>query len=56
MISVDHDLSDSVNKGCDSSVCDFRIDVDTEICSHNVIRWFINDPAKGNVVAQFWND
>jgi hypothetical protein len=30
VISAYLHLSDSVNKGCDSSVCDFRNDVDTE--------------------------
>ena len=56
MISVCHDLSDSVIKGCDSSVYGFRNDVDTEIRSQNVIGWLINAPAKGDMVAQFFGD
>jgi hypothetical protein len=50
------DLFDIVKKGCDSSVYDFGNDVDTEIRSQNVIRWLINAPAKGDMVAQFWGD
>ena len=56
VISMYRYLSGSVNKGCDSSVYDFRNDVDTEIHSHNFIRWLINAPAKGDMIAQFWGD
>ena len=50
MISVYHDLSVSVNKGCYLPVYDFRNDVDTEIRPHNATRLFTDAPAEGNVV------